>query len=447
MRRAASTLILLVVAAGFIGYLYLVDAKKPVADPTAKQKVFSVDATKIEQIQVKAESGDLTTLKKDASGWNIVKPVQTTADQNSTGDIASSLANAEQDRVVEESAADLKTYGLAEPRIDVTFNVTGEKEPRRIQLGDKSPTGMGVYAKLPNEKRVFLISNSFDTSLNRSTFDLRDKTAFKFDQEKVDLITLTSKDQTIQVVKTGDQWKLTKPSQAPADLTSVEGLLGQLHSAQMAALKESPDDLKDMRKYGLDKPELTATLAMGPSRIRMELGAKADANTFWARDPARPAVFSVQNGLAEELRKKPFDLRRKEIFEFRNFNTTRFEITRGKDTRAFERVKATKPNTPDTWKQVVPTVKEVDASNFEGALLEFSNLRADAAVDKAGPETGLNNPTAIITVKFENGKRDERVTFGGKGLDIFAARADQPGALKLEAGKFDEAIKKLDSIQ
>ena len=106
-------------------------------------------------------------------------------------------------------------------------------------------------------------------------------------------------------------------------------------------------------------------------------------------------------------------------------------------------------NAVDTWKQVVPAVKTVDSSNFEGALLEFSNLRAGAAVDKAGPATGLNNPAAVITVKFDDGKKEERVTFGrpSPGPDVFAARPDQPGALKVETGKFDDAVKKLDSIQ
>jgi hypothetical protein len=155
----------------------------------------------------------------------------------------------------------------------------------------------------------------------------------------------------------------------------------------------------------------------------------------------------VSNGLAEELRKKPFDLRRKEIFAFRPFNTLRFEITRGKETRAFERVKAKEPNGNDTWKQVSPAEKTVDASNFEGALLEFSNLRADAAIDKIDPAMGLNAPAATITVKFDDGKKEERVAIGQRGPDVYAQRPDQPGALKVEMGKYEAAIKKLDSIQ
>jgi hypothetical protein len=331
--------------------------------------------------------------------------------------------------------------------MDVTFHVSGEKEPKRILFGDKNPTGVGVYAKLPNEKRVFLVGTSADTTFNRTTFDLRDKTALKFQQEKVDSLELVSKNQTIRLEKSGEDWKIVKPILAPADYVSVQGLLGQLQAAQMSTLKDKAEELKDLKQYGLDKPEVTAVIGMGPQKLTFELGSKVDATTFWGRDTSKPAIFTVANGLAEELRKKPFDLRRKEIFEFRPFNTSRFEITRGKDTRAFERVKSKEPNGSDTWKQVVPAEKTVDASNFEGMLLDFSNLRADAAVDKIDPAMGLAAPAATITVKFDDGKKEERVAIGQRGTDIYARRPDQPGALKLEMGKYEAAIKKLDSIQ
>ena len=448
MGRAGSALVLLIVALGFGGYLYFIDAERPVGEDTAKKKVFSYEPAKINQLQVKSSSGEVTALRKDAAGaWTITAPGQAPADRNGLSDIVTSLATLEEDRVVDDNASDLKTYGLAPPRVDVTFHVDGEKEPKRLLVGDKNPSGNGLYAKLENGNRVFLISNSLEATIDKSSFDLRDKQAITFELDKVSSIELASRGGTIRLEKTGDDWKLVKPLQAPADFASVNALLGQLHSAQMTALKERPEDLKDLKPYGLDRAEVVATIATGASATRLELGGPAEAGSVWARDPSRAAVFSVSEGVADELRKKPEDLRRKEVFDFRPFNTTRFEITRGRDTRAFERVKGTGENAVDTWKQVAPAAKTVDASSLEGALLEFSNLRAESFVERAGPATGLANPSAVIAVKFDDGKREERITFGTVGGSVFAARADQPGALKLEGGKFEEAVKKLDAIQ
>ena len=174
--------------------------------------------------------------------------------------------------MVDENASDLKPYGLAPPRVDVTFHVDGEKEPKRLLLGDKNPSGVGLYAKLANGNRVFLVSNSLDATIDKSTFDLRDKTALSFEQDKVTSIELASRGETIRLEKTGDDWKLVKPLQAPADFVSVNGLLGQLQSAQMTALKDRPEDLKDLKQYGLDRPEVVATHRHG--RLRHETRAR-----------------------------------------------------------------------------------------------------------------------------------------------------------------------------
>ena len=448
MGRGRSTLILFVLAVALGGYLYFVESKRTVPDENAKTKVFTSDAAKINQLQVKTPTGEVTGLRKGTNDtWTIVQPVEAPADRNGVSDIVTNLANLEEQREVDPNAADLKPYGLADPRVDVTFHLEGEKEPKRILLGDKTPGGTGVYAKLPAGNRVFLVEASLDTTLNKSTFDFRDKTALAFDEGKVTSLELASAAQTIRLEKTGEDWKLVKPIQAPADFVSVNGLLGQLQSAQMTALKDRPEDLKDLKQYGLDKPQIVATIGMGASSVKFELGTEADPSSVWARDPSKAAVFSVNNGVSAELKKNVADLRRKDVFEFRPFNTTRFEITRGNATRAFERVKGTGENAVDTWKQMAPAEKAVDSSNFEGVLLDLSNLRAETFVERSGPATGHTTPAAVIVVKFDDGKKEERVTIGTAGPAVFAARPDQPGALKIEAGKYEAAIKKLDAIQ
>jgi Domain of unknown function (DUF4340) len=447
MGRTGSTLILLVVALGLGGYLYFVESERPVADENAKTKVFSYDSARINQVQIKSSSGEVTALRKGANDtWTIVQPAEAPADRNTMSDVVTNLANLEEQRVVNENAADLKAYGLAEPRVDVTFHVDAEKEPKRILLGEKTPASSGTYAKLPSSNRVFLVNSTVEMAVDKSTFDFRDKAALAFDQTKVTSLELASGAQTIRLEKSGEEWKLVKPVQAPADFVSVNGVIGQLQSAQMTALKDRPEEVKDLKQYGLDRPAVVATIGTGGSPVRFELGKEADSGSVWARDPSKPAVFSVNNGVAMELQKKVEDFRRKEVFDFRPFNTTRFEITRGKDTRVFERVKGTGENAVDTWKQVAPAEKTVDSSNFEGALLDLSNLRAESFVPAAGAATGHNNPAAVIVVKFDDGKKEERVVIGTAGTGVFATRADQPGALKVESAKYQDALKKLDAL-
>ena len=71
MRGLKSTLALLAVLIGLGAYIYFGGAKKP-SDTPASEKVFAgLDASKIDELTVKSESGDVTSLKKDGGAWKM----------------------------------------------------------------------------------------------------------------------------------------------------------------------------------------------------------------------------------------------------------------------------------------------------------------------------------------------------------------------------------------
>ena len=110
--------------------------------------------------------------------------------------------------------------------------------------------------------------------------------------------------QTIRLEKSGEEWKLVKPIQAPADFVSVSGVIGQLQSAQMTAPEGLPRRSQGPEQgNGLDKPAVVATLGSGASSVKFELGKEADTGSVWGRDPAKAAVFSINNGVRPNLRK------------------------------------------------------------------------------------------------------------------------------------------------
>jgi hypothetical protein len=51
-----------------------------------------------------------------------------------------------------------------------------------------------------------------------------------------------------------------------------------------------------------------------------------------------------------------------------------------------------------------------------------------------------------VFVKFEDGKKEERITFGQTGADTFASRPGEPGAMKTDTTDFNESLKSLDEI-
>ena len=449
MRGLKSTIALVVVLAGLGAYIYFVTWKQPAGggDTGKKQeKVFTaLEADKVEEIKVSLASGEVTSLKKDNGAWQMTQPITVKADDTEVSGITSALSSVEMTRVIDENPANLVDYGLSNPRIQLDFKATGDKDYRKLLIGEKSPTGSDLFAKRNDEKRVFLIPAFQESTLNKSTFDLREKTLLKFDREKVDGIDIAAAGKTTAFAKQGTDWKLTKPLDVRADFSAVEGLVGRLQSAQMKSIvtqEATPDDLK---KYGLDKPEVTVNVKAGSATATLVLGGKTAENTVYARDLSKPMVMTVEGTLADEVKKGADDYRRKDLFEFRAFNATRVEIARGDQTVVFERVKGQGENAQDKWRRVSPNAADADKDKVEGMLSRLANMRATSFVESTA-KTGLDKPAMTVAVKFEDGKKEERVSFGKDGDTVYASRPGEPGAAKADTTDFTEVNKSLDEL-
>jgi hypothetical protein len=447
MRGFRSLLALVVVLGGLLAYIYFVDAKKPVEpEGTEKRdKVFTVEAEKIEDLTVKASNGDATTLKKAGGNWQITSPVTGKADASEVSGITSNLATVEVTSVVADAPKDLAPYGLAEPKVQIAFKAGGDKSERRLVLGTKTPTGGDLYARRGGERSVFLVPAYLESSFDRKTFDLRDKTLLSFDRDKVDRVELAHDDVKIELAKSGMDWNVVSPIRARADFSAVEQIVTRLQSAQMTSLEN--DQAADLKQYGLDKPAVTATVGAGSARATLLIGADAPEGKtgVYAKDASRPVVALVAKDLVDDLKKNVADLRRKDVFEFRSFNAKRLEITRGADTYVFDKVKSTGKDATEKWRRVSPNAGDVDTGKMEGLLSALSNLRAQSFADPTA-KNGLDAPVLTVSARFDEANKQERVAFGRVGSDVFASRGDEPGAARLDAGPFDEALKALDAV-
>src|SRR5438552_1444330 len=344
MRGLHSTIALLVVLIGLGAYIYFVTWKQSDAtDAASKQeKVFaSLEADKIEELKIKAEKGDNTTVVKKDGAWQLTQPITAKADDSEVSTITSGLTQASIVRVVDENPADLKEYGLATPRLEVDFKASGDKDYRKLLADDAAPT--------------------------------------------------------------------------------------------------------DLKKYGLDKPDVTVNVNAGSARATLLVGGKAADGTIYVRDVSRSMVMTAESSLIDDLKKGADEYRRKDIFEFRSYNATRVELTRNGQTVVFEKAKGQGENPQDTWRRVSPAAANADKDKVESLLSRLSNMRATSFAESTA-KTGLDKPELTVYVKFDDSKKEERVSFGKSGEDVYASRPAEPGAAKVDATDLTEALKTLDEI-
>lgn len=437
MRGLTTTIVLLVVLAGLGGYIFFYDAGRETPDPNAKPRAFDQLASEnIQEIQIKNADGQTSRAQLESGNWQLVEPVKTDADDGVVGTVTSNLASLEVQRVVEENPTDLKQYGLEPARIDIGFRLRDQKELQHLLVGDKTVTGGDLYAKRPNEARVFLISSFLDSIFNKAPFDLRDKAILTFERDKVDGVEVAEGADAIQFSRSGSEWRIAKPVAARADYAAAEGLLTRLSSTHMLTVVE--ESAADLRQYGLDRPSMSATVMAGSTRATLQLGRKADAGGFFAKDAARPAVFTVEEALATDLGKNIADFRRKDLFDARSFSATRLELRRGGETIRVEKVEE---GGKTIWRRAGQTV---DTAVVEDALTRFSNLQAQAFQPAA--HASLKAPVITAIVRFDENKT-ETVSFGRSGNEVFASRADEAGSARVDATAFDEALKAVDAMK
>jgi hypothetical protein len=437
MKGFWSTIVLVLVLGGLVSYIYFVDAKRDPSGTTAREKPFtSVQAEDIEELQIKSAEGETTRLQKADGKWQLVEPVKADADTGEATTITSSLSSLEIQRVVDESPSDLKQYGLEPARIEVAFRPKGQKDLRRLQIGEKTPTGSDLYARFPDQKRVFLVSSYLDSTFNKNTFALRDRRILLFDRSMVDGLELTSGTSKMSLVKSGSEWRLTSPLSVRADFASVEGALERLSSTQMQGIAD-PEG-KDLAKYGLTKPTGVIAVKAGSSSATLTLGSTDNALLF-ARDSSRPMVFTVAPVLKDDVIRTVTDFRRKDLFDGRAFTATRAEFKRGAETIVLEKSKG--KDDMDVWKSAG---KDVDGTKADDLLTKATGLRAGSFEDK--PHPSLKSPALTVTVTYGENKQ-ETVTLARSGTDVFASRSDEPGTAKLDGSGLDEVMKAIDAVK
>ena len=432
-----STVVLLVVLAGLGGYIYFVDANRDPAALDAKPRAFvELSADDIEEMQIRSDDGETSRVQRVGENWQLIEPSAADADAGVVGTVTSNLASLEVQRVVDEQPADLSQYGLEPARIDVAFRLEGQQDFEHLLVGEQTPTGGDLFARRPNEARVFLISSFLDSIFNKTAFDLRDKAVLKFERGTAEGVELVGDSTRLQFAKSGATWRIVEPIAARADYAAVEGLITALSSTQMQRVVAP--DTSDLRGYGLDPPVMTATVAGGDSTASLLIGDQEEGARF-ARDAGRPEVFVVAESLLTDLSKGVSEYRRKDIFDARSFTATRIETRRGDETLTLER---TNTDADATWQDA--SGQDVDVAVVDDLLTKLSGLRALAFEEPAPP--ALEMPALTVTIQYD-GDNTETVTFVRSAIDVFAARADEPGSARIDAMLFDGALMAVDALQ
>jgi hypothetical protein len=418
------------------GALYYSNHHKPADNDNAEAsikpaapKILTLNSADITRIDIKKPDSDVT-VTRSAGKWQITAPQALPADQTSVSSLASSLAELNSDRLVEDKAADLARYGLTDPKLQIAVSEKDNKS-QKLFIGDETPTNNGYYAKLDGDPRVFTIATYTRTGLDKTANDLRDTRLLPVDQDKISRLELiTNKKEDIEFGRNKDRWQILKPTPARADASAVDDLLSKLTGAKME-LGPADDPKQTAAAFASAQPVATAKVTTDTGTQQLELRKnKAD---YYVKSSAVEGAYKVAADLGPALDKKLDDFRDKNLFDFGYADPDKIEIHDGANTQFIAKG-------GHDW--FGPDGKKLDGAAVTSLLGDLRGLQATNFAS-----SGFTAPDLTVSVTANGGKDLEKVSIAKSKDDYLAQRPNDPTLYVLKTSDIDDLRKALAEVK
>ena len=394
---------------------------QPAAD--APPKILALTADAVKQIEILHRGEDPVKVQMDASGkWVMTSPKPLAVDSIAVGAITGAASTLESERLIDPNVADVAAYGLAPAMIQVTFT-TKDGKTSKLLIGENSPTGSSVYAKLDGDPRLFTMPLASKSAFDKEAKDLRDKHLLPFTQEKVSRIEVAAQKQTYEFVKNGEsEWQIVKPRVMRADSIQTGELVQSLKNAEMD-LTGVQDDKKTAAAFAA--ASVLATVRVTDQEGTKTLEIRKAKDDYYAKSSAVEGVYKVSKMLGDGLDKPVDTYRNKKVFDFGFNDPTRIEVTDGAKTSIFDK-------SGETW---TSASKKMDSTSVQAFVDRLRDLAATKFVN-----AGFTTPVVTITVVSDSGKRREKVEIAqaASGGNFLARRDGDASFYELEANVVKE---------
>ena len=289
MRGVRSLIVLLVIAIPLGWYAYRdFDEAAPGDDGRRRDKVFTVEPDKIEEISIKSESGERTRLQKSGTEWKIVAPAgaaSPTPPRSPARDLQPVVARDRARRSTRTRRISRSTAWRS--RASRSRSSRGGQE-QTLLIGQKTPPGTDLYAKRADDNEGLPDPGASRIDLQQDDVrPARQVGAEGRSRQARRARAHGRRSQTSKFAKPAGEWQIAAPVQARADFSAIEGLVSRLAGLQMKSRSSTPPDA--------DRQEVRPRQAGGDGAVRRRLVA-GDRSSSAARPPRARSTRRICRG-------------------------------------------------------------------------------------------------------------------------------------------------------
>ncbi len=334
--------------------------------------------------------------------WTITEPVNAPAEGKTLDQMLETLAGLKYERDIGEQA-DLGPFGLSEPEAEVELK--GSKgDIGGLLLGTLTPDGANFYVKRTGDGQVFTVSKSAKSKIDRSLFDMRDKTVFDFSVPDVRALTVSPKGQTFTFESRPEgEWLMTSPERHSADAGKITRVLDSIKYARVKKFVE--EAASDFEKYGLATPAARVEVVLDGETKVLSLGKQTgpDSKSVYARRDDQPQVLELDAGILNSLPAGVEDWRDRRLVRFDRAKVEKLETDSPEGRIVAER----SPEDAQKWTLTEPEQAVADKDRIASLLSELQDAKVSrfpGPEEAKAAEPAFERPLIRLSLWQEDGK-------------------------------------------
>lgn len=256
----------------------------------AEARFLALDERGVEAFELEARGASWRFEREDGV-WRSVAPIRDAADSVRIGELFAALREVEVVLTIDDPDA-LDAYGLAPPKAEVRIESPSGK--RVVDMGDRAPTGEGMFVRLEGRDGVLVIDDRTHPVLRSVTPEaFRDASLLDVPVKEAERVAIRTPRATLVLERRGDGWWYVEPRVFPASEAAVEQLLDGLFSTAVTAFLDGADPSE--QALGLDSggttievesPGRDRTLVFGGLLGGLRVARRSDRQTLLGVDPA-----------------------------------------------------------------------------------------------------------------------------------------------------------------
>ncbi|MBI5571946.1 MAG: DUF4340 domain-containing protein [Desulfomonile tiedjei] len=418
--KPSKILIYLVILVALGAYVYVVEIRekqKQEAIEEKSQKIVSLVTEKVVKVELISRDGGTIQIEKPANIWVMNDPVKTKADEPQVLGMLQSLAEAKSEKVVLEKDVKWLDYGLDKPAFSLV--VSTEDQRADISFGALNAAKTSYYVRVDKEPRLLLVADTLKNSLNRSVFDLRDKSVFRVAEADVDRMVIQRQGAVTDFErKAPDKWVLTKPDSFAVKYQAARRNLKTLTALTAKEIIDEPQ--KEGDPYGLDNPgetiflggnKVQQTLLVGKAKTKGPESVSPDSDRY-TRIKGQDTIYLVDGKVLNSLTLDPDKIRDRSVLDFNPTEINKAEIEL--DGRRLVALLGK----DKTWTLEEPEKKDkIDAWAVTGILWDLKDLEWKSVTSPAPSDLAtvfLDKPRLTISLFKKDDKHPMLLKAGWK---------------------------------